>query len=142
MNEQYLRNVIEAALLAAGRPVQPAELIQLFDESARPSGQQIRAAIDMLAAEYAGRGIELKETASGALLARAPRDTRAHRLSSADHPWGDRGCARCRRKSQHREDPPRAQLGTRGRSPRRPRAAGAARHHAGLPRLLRPEESR
>jgi len=65
MNEQYLRNVIEAALLAAGRPVQPAELIQLFDESARPSGQQIRAAIDMLAAEYAGRGIELKETASG-----------------------------------------------------------------------------
>ena len=65
MNEQYLRNVIEAALLAAGRPVQPAELIQLFDESARPTGEQMRAAIDALAAEYAERGIELKETASG-----------------------------------------------------------------------------
>ena len=65
MNEHYLRNVIEAALLAAGRPVQPAELIQLFDESARPTTEQMRAAIDALAAEYAERGIELKETASG-----------------------------------------------------------------------------
>jgi segregation and condensation protein B len=65
MNEHYLRNVIEAALLAAGRPVQPAELMQLFDENARPSSEQLRAAIDTLAAEYGGRGIELKETASG-----------------------------------------------------------------------------
>jgi segregation and condensation protein B len=65
MNEHYLRNVIEAALLAAGRPVPPAELIQLFDENARPTGEQMRAAIDALAAEYAERGIELKETASG-----------------------------------------------------------------------------
>src|SRR5579872_4915460 len=65
MNEHYLRNVIEAALLAAGRPLQAAELIQLFDESARPTMEQVRAAIDALAAEYAERGIELKETASG-----------------------------------------------------------------------------
>ena len=65
MNEHYLRNVIEAALLAAGRPVQPTELIQLFDESARPTSEQLRAAIDALAAEYAERGIELKETAGG-----------------------------------------------------------------------------
>lgn len=65
MNEHYLRNVIEAALLAAGRPVQPAELIQLFDENTRPTAEQVRAAIDVLAAEYAERGIELKETAGG-----------------------------------------------------------------------------
>lgn len=65
MNEHYLRNVIEAALLAAGRPVQPAELIQLFDENARPTAEQVRAAVDALTAEYAQRGIELKETASG-----------------------------------------------------------------------------
>jgi segregation and condensation protein B len=65
MNEHYLRNVIEAALLAAGRPVQPAELIQLFDENARPTAEQLRAAIDTLAAEYGERGIELKETAGG-----------------------------------------------------------------------------
>src|SRR6185437_9631965 len=65
MNEQYLRNVIEAALLAAGRPVQPAELVQLFDESARPTSEQLRTVLDALAAEYGARGIELKETAGG-----------------------------------------------------------------------------
>ncbi len=65
MNEHYLRNLIEATLLAAGRPVQPAELIQLFDENARPTMEQLRAAIDALTAEYGERGIELKETASG-----------------------------------------------------------------------------
>jgi segregation and condensation protein B len=65
MNEHYLRNVIEAALLAAGRPVERAELIQLFDANARPSPEQLRAAIDALAAEYGERGLELKETASG-----------------------------------------------------------------------------
>src|SRR5579862_7318851 len=65
MNEHYLRNIIEAALLAAARPVQAAELTQLFDESVRPTIEQVRAAIDALTAEYAERGIELKETAGG-----------------------------------------------------------------------------
>ncbi|MGH8289519.1 MAG: SMC-Scp complex subunit ScpB [Steroidobacteraceae bacterium] len=65
MNEHYVRNVIEAALLAAGRPVQPAELIQLYDENVRPTIEQVRAEIESLAAEYSGRGIELKETAGG-----------------------------------------------------------------------------
>jgi segregation and condensation protein B len=65
MNEHYLRNVIEAALLAAGRPVQATELMQLFEEAVRPTLEQVRAAIDTLASEYAGRGIELKETAGG-----------------------------------------------------------------------------
>ncbi|HTX04284.1 MAG TPA: SMC-Scp complex subunit ScpB [Steroidobacteraceae bacterium] len=65
MNEHYVRNVIEAALLAAGRPVQPAELAQLFDESVRPTIERIRAEIESLAAQYSGRGIEIKETAGG-----------------------------------------------------------------------------
>src|SRR5207302_11141992 len=65
MSESYVRNVIEAALLAAGAPLPVAELMRLFDESARPSVQQVRAALAALAAEYSGRGIELKETASG-----------------------------------------------------------------------------
>ena len=65
MNETYVRNVIEAALLAAGGPLPLAELMRLFDERARPGTQALRAALDSLAAEYAGRGIELKETASG-----------------------------------------------------------------------------
>jgi segregation and condensation protein B len=65
MNESYVRNVIEAALLAAGGPLPVAELMRLFDDGARPGVQAVRAALDSLAAEYAGRGIELKETAGG-----------------------------------------------------------------------------
>jgi segregation and condensation protein B len=65
MSESYVRNVIEAALLAAGTPLPVAELTRLFDDSARPSAQQVRAALAALAADYSGRGIELKETASG-----------------------------------------------------------------------------
>ena len=65
MNESYLRNVIEAALLAAGGPLTVPELTRLFDELARPTTEAVRAALEVLAAEYAGRGIELKETASG-----------------------------------------------------------------------------
>jgi segregation and condensation protein B len=65
MNESYIRNVIEAALLAAGKPLQPPELLQLFDENVRPSPEDIRAALDVLAAEYSSRGIEVKETAAG-----------------------------------------------------------------------------
>ena len=65
MNESYIRNVIEAALLAAGGPLPVAELLRLFDESVRPGAPAVRAALESLAADYAGRGIELKETASG-----------------------------------------------------------------------------
>jgi segregation and condensation protein B len=65
MNDHHVRNVIEAALLAAGRPLSVADLEQLFDDPARPAGALLRAELAALAAEYAGRGIELKETASG-----------------------------------------------------------------------------
>lgn len=65
MNETYLRNVLEAALLAAGDPLPLAELQRLFEEDARPTTAELRAALGCLAADYEGRGIELKETASG-----------------------------------------------------------------------------
>lgn len=65
MNAQYLKNVIEAGLLAAGRSLSLAELAQLFEEAAPPTGEELRAAIDALSAEYAERALELKETASG-----------------------------------------------------------------------------
>ena len=65
MNESHIRNVVEAALLAAGQPLPVAELARLFEEGARPSTQQLQAALEALAAEYAGRGIELKHTAGG-----------------------------------------------------------------------------
>src|SRR5580658_9991893 len=65
MSDSYVRNVLEAALLAAGNPVPLAELQRLFEENVRPGTAQLRGALAELCAEYAGRGIELKETASG-----------------------------------------------------------------------------
>jgi segregation and condensation protein B len=65
MSEQYHRNVIEAGLLAAGKSLTLAELAQLFDEAARPPATELRAALDTLAADYVGRALELRETASG-----------------------------------------------------------------------------
>jgi segregation and condensation protein B len=65
MNESHVRNVVEAALLAAGKSLQVAELTQLFDEGAQPTSEQIRAALETLTNEYANRGIEIKETAAG-----------------------------------------------------------------------------
>jgi segregation and condensation protein B len=65
MNESYVRNVIEAALLAAGKSLQPADLAALFEEIARPPIAQIQAVLETLAAEYSSRGIEIKETAAG-----------------------------------------------------------------------------
>jgi segregation and condensation protein B len=65
MSQSYLRNVIEAALLAAGQPLPVAELARLFEEDRRPSPQQLHAALEALEKEYADRGIELKHTASG-----------------------------------------------------------------------------
>src|SRR5580692_534675 len=65
MNEFYTRNVLEAALLAAGKPLTVAEMGQLFDEGNRPKVEDIRGALDALAAEYSNRGVEVKETAAG-----------------------------------------------------------------------------
>lgn len=65
MHGQYLKNVVEAALLAAGRPLSVAQLAELFDERERPANEELRAALETLADEYSERGIELKEVASG-----------------------------------------------------------------------------
>ncbi len=65
MSENYIRNVVEAALLAAGRPLQLAELALLFDEPSRPEPAALRAALESLEADYGSRGIEVKETATG-----------------------------------------------------------------------------
>ncbi len=65
MSEHYIRNVIEAALLSAGRPLSYADLAGLFDESMRPDKAALQAAVQQLRAEYEDRGIEIREIASG-----------------------------------------------------------------------------
>jgi segregation and condensation protein B len=65
MNDQYVKNVIEAALLAAGRPLSMDELVGVFDERDESSSAEVRAALAALTAEYETRGLELLEVASG-----------------------------------------------------------------------------
>ena len=60
-----LKNIIEAALLAAGRPLSMDELMGLFGDDERPDRTQLRKILDNLQSEYGDRGITLKEVASG-----------------------------------------------------------------------------
>jgi segregation and condensation protein B len=65
MNDQYVKNVIEAALLAAGRPLSMDELVSVFDERDGSNAEEVRGAIGALTADYETRGLELLEVASG-----------------------------------------------------------------------------
>jgi segregation and condensation protein B len=65
MSDAYIKNVIEAALLAAARPVSIAELLQIFDEQSRPTNKELRAVLEVLGADYEGRGVCIRETANG-----------------------------------------------------------------------------
>ncbi len=63
---EQIRNIIEAALLASGQNLSIDRLLGLFsDEPSPPGREQIRAALAELRQLYEGRGIELRETASG-----------------------------------------------------------------------------
>jgi segregation and condensation protein B len=65
MNDQYVKNVIEAAMLAAGRPLTMDELVSVFDERDGSSAEEVRGALAALTVDYETRGLELLEVASG-----------------------------------------------------------------------------
>jgi segregation and condensation protein B len=65
METERLKQIIEAILLAAGRPLSPDQLLQLFAEEARPTRGELSRALESLGEELAGRGIELKQVAGG-----------------------------------------------------------------------------
>jgi segregation and condensation protein B len=61
-----LKNIVEAALLVAHEPVTLERLQQLFPEAdARPTRDELRAALDSLSNEYESRGIEIKQIDKG-----------------------------------------------------------------------------
>jgi segregation and condensation protein B len=65
MNEQYVKNVIEAAMLASGRPLAADEMVSLFDERDGSNADEVLAAIAALRTDYETRGLELVEVSSG-----------------------------------------------------------------------------
>ena len=48
MSEPTLSNTLEAVLLAAGRPVSIAQMLELFDEQQRPTAEEVQAALTEL----------------------------------------------------------------------------------------------
>ncbi len=65
MDEQQLRNIVESALLAAGGPLSVDQLKALFGDNDGPEKKEIRDVLAKLQDEYANRGIEIREVASG-----------------------------------------------------------------------------
>ena len=66
MDKRKVRNIVEAALLAARDPIGVDDLLQLFEEAEdRPERKEIRDALKRLEDDYADRGIEIREVAGG-----------------------------------------------------------------------------
>ena len=66
MDETEIKHVIEAALLAAGRPLSFERITELFTAKGEaPDRATLKRALEALASDYGNRGIELKEVASG-----------------------------------------------------------------------------
>jgi segregation and condensation protein B len=66
MDENEIKHVVEAALLAAGRPLPLERLQEIFAAKGDgPDRAALKHALDALAKDYEGRGIEVKEVATG-----------------------------------------------------------------------------
>ena len=65
MDANEIKYFIEAALLAAGRPLNIDQLRNLFDGRMAPEKSEIRQAIAALNEEYEPRGVTIGEVASG-----------------------------------------------------------------------------
>ncbi|MEM7431764.1 MAG: SMC-Scp complex subunit ScpB [Pseudomonadota bacterium] len=65
MDALEIRHFVEAALIAAGRPLDINQLHGLFDGRSAPQKSEIRDAIAVLNEEYSDRGLIIAEVASG-----------------------------------------------------------------------------
>ncbi len=103
MQIDQLKPIIEAALLASTQPMTLPQLGDLFNEDEDVGSQQIAQALESLAGDCEGRGIELKEVASG------------FRYQVRDHPSRDRADPRRGGVLQHHQDDGGARVDSRGR---------------------------
>ncbi|HET6806025.1 MAG TPA: SMC-Scp complex subunit ScpB [Frateuria sp.] len=80
MQIEQLKPIIEAALLAASQPLTVAQLGELFVEEDQVDREAIARALEALAGDCTGRGVELREVASGF----------RYQVRQAVHPWVSR----------------------------------------------------
>ena len=62
---EALAPIIEALLLTAGQPMNLNQIASIFEDNERPTPGEIGQAIELLRTQCEGRGVELKEVASG-----------------------------------------------------------------------------
>jgi segregation and condensation protein B len=65
MDDQPLKNIIEAILLAAGRSLTLDQMLAMFAENEKPERGDVREAIKLLQADYEQRGIALVQVGGG-----------------------------------------------------------------------------
>ena len=65
ITQSLLKQIIEAALLAAGEPLNHAQISSLFEGPNQPSNADISKALEELEEDCKERGVELKQVASG-----------------------------------------------------------------------------
>ena len=65
MDDQELKNILEAILMSAGKPLTADKLVKMFTDEPRPSISQVKKQLAELAVDCEGRGIELVQVGSG-----------------------------------------------------------------------------
>lgn len=77
MDQTLIRQIVEAALLAAPQPLTAAQLAELFTEDEPVTATDIQQALEELREACADRGVELVEVASGFRF----------QVKTSVHPW-------------------------------------------------------
>ena len=65
MSEPQIKHIVEAILMAAGKPLNLDQILAVFGDGEKPERDALRAALAELQQDYAERGLELIEVASG-----------------------------------------------------------------------------
>jgi segregation and condensation protein B len=65
MSESSIKTIVEAVLMAAGKPLNLDQLDAVFGDGEKPERDQLRQAIADLQEDYAERGVELVQVGSG-----------------------------------------------------------------------------
>ena len=65
MNSDFLRQILEAAIMVSDKPMDVSHLEKLFVEKERPHRDEIRAALDEITTDCRDKGFELVKVSSG-----------------------------------------------------------------------------
>jgi segregation and condensation protein B len=65
MSEKNIKYIVEAVLMASGKPLSVDQILKVFDEETKPESSAVHSAIESLQQDYTERGLELVQVASG-----------------------------------------------------------------------------